>query len=141
MPSILRKSTNLSLKNKETLKCVVTGLPAKYRDPQSGLYFANLEAFRTIKSGNINKRKRKMEGAAKPRIEVGWKITNKKAQGEREVAFSIYIKEVSIENVKANLPLFKLKWLPSCSYFLFSPPRCTPHRNFGSRCRYSFISK
>lgn len=84
MPSILRKSTKLPLKSKETVKCVVTGLPAKYRDPKSGLYFANLEAFRTIKNGKIKKKKRKVEGAAKPRPEAkGWEMVEEKIEGER----------------------------------------------------------
>ena len=30
-------------------RCVVTGLPAKYRDPQTGAPYATLEAFRTIR--------------------------------------------------------------------------------------------
>lgn len=30
-------------------RCVITGLPAKYRDPQTGTPYATLEAFRTIR--------------------------------------------------------------------------------------------
>ncbi|KAJ1626860.1 YL1 nuclear protein-domain-containing protein [Pavlovales sp. CCMP2436] len=30
-------------------RCVITGLPAKYRDPQTGAPYANLDAFRTIR--------------------------------------------------------------------------------------------
>ena len=33
--------------------CAVTGMPAKYRDPKTGLYYSNLEAFRSIRAGNV----------------------------------------------------------------------------------------
>ena len=41
--------------------CAITGLPAKYRDPLTGKYYANLEAFKAIRAeasrqhGNENK--------------------------------------------------------------------------------------
>ena len=33
--------------------CAVTGMPAKYRDPKTGLYYSTLEAFRAIRAGNV----------------------------------------------------------------------------------------
>ena len=43
--------------NRKALRCVITGLPAKYRDPLTGLPYANVEAFREIrmrhKSGGV----------------------------------------------------------------------------------------
>lgn len=41
------------LKTKE--KCAITGLPAKYRDPVSGLPYANLEAFKVIREQHTPK--------------------------------------------------------------------------------------
>jgi len=31
------------------VRCVITGLPARYRDPQTGTPYATLDAFRTIR--------------------------------------------------------------------------------------------
>ena len=33
--------------------CAVTGMPAKYRDPKTGLYYSTLEAFQLIRAGNV----------------------------------------------------------------------------------------
>lgn len=41
------------LKTKE--KCAITGLPAKYRDPVTGLPYANLEAFKIIREQHTPK--------------------------------------------------------------------------------------
>jgi vacuolar protein sorting-associated protein 72 len=41
------------LKTKE--KCAITGLPAKYRDPVTGLPYANLEAFKIIREQHTSK--------------------------------------------------------------------------------------
>ena len=41
------------LKTKE--KCAITGLPAKYRDPVTGLPYANLEAFKVIREQHTPK--------------------------------------------------------------------------------------
>ncbi len=41
------------MKTKE--KCAITGLPAKYRDPVTGLPYANLEAFKIIREQHTPK--------------------------------------------------------------------------------------
>ncbi len=41
------------LKTKE--KCAITGLPAKYRDPVTGLPYANLDAFKIIREQHTPK--------------------------------------------------------------------------------------
>ena len=33
--------------------CAITGMPAKYRDPKTGLYYSTLEAFQLIRAGNV----------------------------------------------------------------------------------------
>lgn len=46
MPRILTEHTEPTVPNKV---CVITGLPAKYRDPKTGHPFANLDAYRQLK--------------------------------------------------------------------------------------------
>ena len=36
--------------DREETKCVITGLPAKYRDPETMLPYANLEAYKILKN-------------------------------------------------------------------------------------------
>ena len=57
MPSILKGQAAVQrreLKKKgigQKSKCVITGLPAKYRDPLTGLPYATIEAFKAIRAG------------------------------------------------------------------------------------------
>ncbi len=38
----------------EKPKCVITGLPAKYKDPKTGFYYATLAAFKIIREKYIS---------------------------------------------------------------------------------------
>ena len=46
------------------LRCAVTGLPAKYRDPQTGKPYANLEAFRTLRGRTGRRQQHSFSGDA-----------------------------------------------------------------------------
>nr|CAG8475542.1 9473_t:CDS:2 [Entrophospora candida] len=41
----VRRSNRVSLENQPRIICPITGLPAKYKDPRSGIPYANMEAY------------------------------------------------------------------------------------------------
>jgi len=47
MPSVFTRKQSLEPTKPQI--CVITGLPAKYRDPRTNLYYANIKAYKEIK--------------------------------------------------------------------------------------------
>jgi len=65
---------------KEEKICAITGLPAKYRDPKSGLYYATIDAFKQLR---LQQEKKEAEEKENATIDVEVKVEDGQEQ-ERE---------------------------------------------------------
>ena len=66
---------------KEEKICAITGLPAKYRDPKSGMYYATIDAFKQLRLQYEKKEAEEKENAA---VDVAVKIEEGQGQDQEQ---------------------------------------------------------